>query len=134
MTETLRTRAVAIALAIGVVLTLLTGFGGVAAALCGVLAQPAYALAVSWWRRSRTVAPSLALFKRELPGLLGLWAGGAAMVAVLVSWPLAALHDSGSLAAVLALSVAVSVAVLALWRTWPLWHAMEREDSSLRTQ
>ena len=134
MTEALRSRVVAAALGLGVLLTLATAFGGVAAAVCGVLAQPAFALAVSWWRRTRSVTPSLAVFKRELPGLLGLWAGGAAIVAVLVSWPLAALHDSGSLAAVLALSIAVSVALLALWRTWPLWQAMEREDSALRTQ
>lgn len=134
MTEALRTRAVAVALGIGLLLTLLTGFGGVVAAVCGVLAQPAFALAVSWLRRSRTLAPSATLFKRQLPGLLGLWVAGPAVLALLVSWPLAALHDSGSLAAVLALSVAVSVAVLALWRTWPLWHALEREDSELRAQ
>ncbi|MGE8279146.1 MAG: ankyrin repeat domain-containing protein [Stenotrophomonas sp.] len=134
MTEALRTRALAIALGIGLLLTLLTGLGGVVAALCGVLAQPAFALAVSWQRRSRTLAPSASLFKRQLPGLLVLWVAGPAALALLVSWPLAALHDSGSLAAVLALSVAVSVAVLALWRTWPLWHALEREDSDLRAQ
>jgi len=134
MTEALRTRALAIALGIGLLLTLLTGLGGVVAALCGVLAQPAFALAVSWQRRSRTLAPSASLFKRQLPGLLALWVAGPAALALLVSWPLAALHDSGSLAAVLALSVAVSVAVLALWRTWPLWHALEREDSDLRAQ
>src|SRR5690606_4146612 len=75
-----------------------------------------------------------AVFKRDVPGLLGLWAGGSVMVALLVSWPLMALHDSGSLAAVLALSVAVSVALLALWRTWPLWHVVEREGGSLRAQ
>ncbi|PZU22072.1 MAG: hypothetical protein DI584_16170, partial [Stenotrophomonas sp.] len=114
MTEALRSRVVAAALGLGVLLILATAFGGVAAAVCGVLAQPAFALAVSWWRRTRTVTPSLAVLKRELPGLLGLWTGGAAVVAVLVSWPLAALHDSGSLAAVLALSIAVSVALLAL--------------------
>ncbi len=134
MTEALRTRALALALGIGLLLTLLTGLGGVVAALCGVLAQPAFALAVSWQRRSRTLAPSASLFKRQLPGLLALWVAGPAALALLVSWPLAALHDSGSLAAVLALSVAVSVAVLALWRTWPLWHALEREDSDLRAQ
>ena len=61
MTEALRTRAVAVALGIGLLLTLLTGFGGVVAAVCGVLAQPAFALAVSWLRRSRT--------RRELAAL-----------------------------------------------------------------
>lgn len=134
MTEALRSRAIAIALAAGLLLTLATAFGGLLAAVCGVLAQPAFALAVSWLQRTRTLAPSLALFKRQLPGLAGLWAAATATVAVLVSWPLAALHDSGSLAAALALSVAISVAVLALWRTWPLWHALEREDSSLPAQ
>ncbi len=134
MTEALRSRAVAIALAAGLLLSLATAFGGVAAALCGVLAQPAFALAVSWWRRTRALGVPVAVFKHEVPALLGLWAGGATVVAILVSWPLAALHDSGSLSAVLALSVAVSVAVLALWRTWPLWQALERADGSLRTQ
>lgn len=134
MTETLRTRNVAIALAIGLLLTLATGFGGLAAAVCGVMAQPAFALGVSWLRRSRALSAPATVFKHEVPGLLGLWAGGSAMVALLVSWPLTALHDSGSLAAVLALSVAVSVALLALWRTWPLWHVVEREGGSLRAQ
>jgi len=134
MTETLRTRAIAVALGIGLLLTLLTGFGGVVAAVCGVLAQPAIALAVSWLRRTRTLAPTAGLFKRQLPGLLAVWLAGPLVLAALVSWPLAALHDSGSLPAVLALSVAVSVAVLALWRTWPLWHALEREDSELGAQ
>ena len=134
MTEALRTRAIAAALAVGLLLTLATAFGGVVAAACGVLAQPAFALGVSWLRRTRTLAPSLALFKKQLPGLVGLWAAAVAAVAALVSWPLAALHDSGSLAAVLALSVAISVAVLALWRTWPLWHALESEDGSLAGQ
>ena len=134
MTEGVRTRAVAAALTIGLVLSLATAFGGVVAALCGVLAQPAFALAVSWLRRTRVQMPSIALLKRELPELAGLWLIGTGVVAMLVSWPLAALHDSGSLSAVLALSVAVSVAVLGLWRTWPLWHAMERENTALRTQ
>ncbi|MNV01767.1 Phosphocholine transferase AnkX [compost metagenome] len=134
MTETLRTRSVAIALAVGLLLTLATGFGGLAAAVCGVLAQPAFALGVSWLRRSRALSAPAAVLKQDVPGLLGLWAGGSAMVALLVSWPLTALHDSGSLAAVLALSVAVSVALLALWRTWPLWHVVEREGGSLRAQ
>ncbi|KRG45214.1 hypothetical protein ARC78_03235 [Stenotrophomonas pictorum JCM 9942] len=134
MTDHTRTRAIAAALATGLVLSLATAFGGVVAALCGVLAQPAFALAVSWGRGTRAQAPAGALLKHALPELAGLWLVGTAVVALLVAWPLAALHDSGSLAAVLALGVAVSVAVLGLWRTWPLWHAMEREDSRLPMQ
>lgn len=132
MTKAVRTRVAATALVVGLLLTLASALGGVVAAVCGVLAQPAFALAVSWWRGTRTLAPSPARLKHELPGLLGLWAGGAAVVGLLVSWPLTALHDSGSLAAVLALSVAISVALLGLWRTWPLWHALEREDTPAR--
>lgn len=134
MTESARNRAVAVALPIALLLSLATAAGGVVAALCGVLAQPLFALAVSWLRRTRTFSPSVAVLKRVLPGLALLWAGGVAAVAALVAWPLAALHDSGSLAAVLALGVAVSVAVLGLWRTWPLWHGLEREDGTLQAQ
>ena len=46
-------RATIGALAIGMVLAALTGFGGAVAALAAWLAQPALALAVSWWQGSR---------------------------------------------------------------------------------
>ena len=130
MTDTPRTRAIG-ALAIGALLALVAGFGGVAAAACGVLAQPAFALGVSGWRRTRALAPLPAVFKHDLPSLLALWAGGALLLALLVAWPLQALRGSGSLPAVLALCVALSLAVLALWRTWPLWQALERESGTL---
>jgi len=133
MTDARRTRALG-ALALGALLALATGFGGVAAAACGLLAQPAFALAVSWWRRTRAAAPLSALPRQDLPGLLAVWTAGTLLLALLVSWPLAALHDSGSLQAVLALCVALSIAVAALWRTWPLWRALEREGGTLRAQ
>jgi len=133
MTDPLRTRAAG-ALAAGALLALVTGFGGAAAAVCGLLAQPAFALGVSWWRRTRAATAPAALFKHELPALLAVWAGGVLLLALLVSWPLRALRDSGSLPAVLAVSVAVSIAVLALWRSWPLWQALEREGGTLRAQ
>ncbi|MCL7714669.1 ankyrin repeat domain-containing protein [Stenotrophomonas mori] len=132
MTDIARIRGLG-ALAVGALLALAAVRGGLVAALCGALAQPAFALGVSWWRRTRAVTP-LASWARELPPLLALWAGAAVLLAVLVSWPLAALRDSGSLQAVLALCVAVSVALLALWRTWPLWQALEREGGSLRAR
>ncbi len=120
------------ALAAGMLLALATAFGGVAAGVCGLLAQPAFALGVSWWRRTRVVAPAARVFAHDLPALLATWAGGVLLLALLVAWPLAALRGSGSLAAALALSVAVSLAVLALWRSWPLWQALERDGGSLR--
>ncbi len=132
MTDALRTRAVG-ALVVGAALALLAGFGGVVAIVCGLLAQPVFALGASWWRRTRAAAPLPALFKRDVPSLLALWVGGVLLLALLVAWPLAALRGSGSLAAVLALGVAVSLAVLALWRTWLLWQAVERDGGTLRT-
>ncbi|GAE55206.1 hypothetical protein XPR_1841 [Xanthomonas arboricola pv. pruni MAFF 301420] len=56
---------------------------------------------------------------------------GLLALAALISWPLTALRDSGSLAAALALSVAVSAALLGLWRTWPLWGEVERDGGAL---
>ncbi len=141
MTESLYRRAVVTAFAAGVVLSLAVGLGGIAAAVGATLAQPAFALAVSWWRRSRTLPPPAAtkgaparfkrLWKQDIPSLLALWGVGAVALALLVAWPLGALHDSGSLAAVLGLSVAVSAALLGVWRTWPLWNELERSDGSL---
>lgn len=50
-----RLRAAGLAAAAGVVLTLLGGVGGVVAALALWLAQPAFALAVSWLRGTRAL-------------------------------------------------------------------------------
>ncbi len=131
MTDIPRTRAAAIAFATGGLLSLAAVLGGVPAALGAALAQPAFALGVSWWRRSRAVPALPQLGRQDLPALLALWSVGPALLALLVAWPLAALHDSGSLAAVLGLSVAVSAALLGVWRTWPLWNEIERSDGSL---
>ena len=52
----------AIAAAVGVVLAVLGGLGGVIAALAGTLAQPAFALAWSWRRvaiATRTRSPGM---------------------------------------------------------------------------
>ena len=131
MTDALRNRATAIALAAGVLLALAAALGGVPAALGVALAQPAFALGISWWRRTRPVHPPAQLLRQELPALLAPWVAGPVLLAALVAWPLGALHDSGSLAAVLGLSVAVSAALLGVWRTWPLWNEIERTDGSL---
>lgn len=126
-------RPAALAAFAGVALALLTGFGGGLAAAAGGLAQPALALAISWWRGTRPWAEASwpLQLRRQLPALLVIWGIGLAGLALLVAWPLAALHDSGSLAATLALSVAVAAALLALWRTWPLWQDAERLGGSL---
>ena len=131
MTDPRYRRAIAAAFAAGGVLSLGAAFGGVVAAIAATLAQPAFALGISWWRRSRTLPKPAVLWKQDVPALLALWGVGAVALALLVAWPLGALHDSGSLAAVLGLSVAVSAALLGVWRTWPLWNEIERSDGSL---
>jgi len=45
-------------------------------------------------------------------------------------WPLAALRETGSLSAAIGLSIVAGVALLLLWRTWPVWHALEREGGA----
>ncbi|MNK33047.1 Phosphocholine transferase AnkX [compost metagenome] len=131
MTDTLRSRALASAFAAGVLLALAAALGGVPAALGVALAQPAFALGVSWWRRTRPLQAPAKTLRQDLPALLIPWLAGPLLLAALVAWPLSALHDSGSLAAVLGLSVAVSAALLGVWRTWPLWNEIERTDGSL---
>ncbi len=64
-------------------------------------------------------------------GAAGVGTAAPLLLALLLAWPLAALRDSGSLAAVLGLSVLVSAGLLAAWRTWPLWNDVERLDGSL---
>ncbi|WP_045738397.1 ankyrin repeat domain-containing protein [Xanthomonas sp. MUS 060] len=133
MTESFfRTRAPILAAALGALLALAAGVGAFAALLSVWLAQPAFALAVSWQRGSRPRPTGLKALAATVRPLLVLWAGGLAVVALLLAWPLAALRDSGSLTATLALSVAASAVLLGLWRTWPLWHGSECADGPLR--
>jgi ankyrin repeat protein len=121
-------RRIALAAAVGVLLAGLAGFGGIVAALAGALAQAAFALAVSWQRRTRGGGE----WTREALALCALWLGGLLVVAALVAWPLAALRDSGSLAAAIGLSCVAGVCLLGLWRTWPLWHGLERDGGDWR--
>jgi len=127
-----RSRLLPIALGVGVLLSLLGGVGTGVAALAVCLAQPAFALGISWARGTRRLPRDWRAAGREALPLLGLWAGGGALLALLVAWPLTALRDSGSLSAALALSIAIAATLLGLWRTWPLWHGLEREGGDLR--
>ena len=124
-------RAAVLALVAGLGLAVLAGFGGWVAVLAGLLAQPALALAVSWWRQTRMPVAGLAAAGREGLPLLALWAAAAAAAALLLAWPLVALLDGGSLGAAVAVSAMASAVLLGLWRTWPVWHALERSSGRL---
>ncbi|BCT92302.1 hypothetical protein LYSHEL_13260 [Lysobacter helvus] len=123
--RSLRIAAAALA---GVALSLATGFdAALVAGIAGALAQPAHALAVSWWRGTRTSSR----WPRDAGALASLWAGGLVVAAILVVWPLAALRETGSLSAAIGLSLAAGVGLLLLWRTWPVWHVLEREGGPI---
>ncbi len=124
-------RNIAVAIGLGLVLALCGGFGGLAAALGAWLAQPAFALALSWQAGTRDAQLKPAL-RDGLPALAVLWAAGFVVFAVLAAWPLHVLQANGSLAAALALSLLLGLALIALWRSWPLWQNVEREAGALR--
>lgn len=117
-----------IATGLAVVVAALGGFGEWPALAAALLAQPLAALGVSWWRGTRAQG----FVGRDAGILLGLWAGGFAIAALLLAWPLQALRGSGSLAATLGLSAAIAAIVLALWWSWPLWRGLEREGGAQR--
>ncbi len=118
------------ALAAGIALAGLTLFGGVIAALGALLAQPLLAMAVSWRRGTRVLAPGSG-WRDDAFSLLLVWTLGFIVAALLVIWPLAALRQSGSLLAALGLSAVAGAFLIGLWRTWPLWHELECGGGSL---
>lgn len=113
-------------LACGVAATALCGFGGIAAAVGGWLAQPAFALAMRLRR-----APAALDWRRDLPPLLALWGLVIVAIALLLAWPLGALGEHRGPGAALALSAVAGLGLVGVWRTWPLWHDVEAESGTL---
>ncbi len=98
-----------------------------AAALGLLLAQPLAALGLALRR-----GDVRRLSTRHALAVLALWSAATAGSAALVGWPLDALLRSGSLSVAIATSLAVGIAWLLLWPTWPVWPGTER-DGDLRT-
>jgi len=124
-------RSLILVLLAGIALAALALVGGPPAAIAGALAQPAFALVIRSWRTR--VVPAGTALRTDLLSLAAAWGGATVATAALVAWPLSALRQGGELGAALALSVAVGLAVIGFWRTWPLWHAIERDGGDLRT-
>jgi ankyrin repeat protein len=116
--------------ALGVVLALLGGQGGVVALLSGWLAQPAFALAVRG-ARGRHLRARL---RRDGLALAWLWGAGLLIAVALAAWPLGALRQAPTLGHVVVASAAIALALIALWRTWPLWHGLEADGGRLSEQ
>lgn len=105
---------------------MLGGAGGLlATGLAGALAQPAFALGVRGVRGERIVW-------REARDLAVLWLGAIVVVGAALAWPVSSLLQGRTLASALGVSLAAGLAVLGLWRTWPLWRGLEAEGGALR--
>ena len=117
-------------LALGVGLSLLPMWAHPMSLLGAWLAQPALALGLAGLRGVRPVGLNAAS-RRDALGLAVVWAAALALVALAAGWPLAALRDTGSLAASLALSGMAGAVLLCFWRAWPAFGLAERQSSRL---
>src|SRR5690606_40146681 len=64
------------------------------------------------------------------PALLATWGLGLSAAALLLAWPLQPLRDHASLGAALGTSLMAALLVLGLWRTWPVWRAVEGDGAA----
>jgi uncharacterized protein len=102
--------------------------GGAIALISGVLAQPAFAIAARGGR------PKWGDVKRDALQIALLWALAMVAFTTLVAWPLSALRQGHTLGAAVAVSAVVGVALLGLWRTWPVWRWLEGDGGTLRNR
>ena len=130
-----RARFGTVPLLAGLALTALAGVGAAVvggaagsllAALAGLSAQPAFALAA---RGGRFVPRDAA---REAWPVAALWALALLASFGLIAWPLSALLQGGTLGAAVALSAVAGGLLIGLWRTWPLWRWQQGEGGDLR--
>lgn len=89
-----------------------------------LLAQPLLGLGAA--RLAGRPAPVRAV----LPGLAGVWALAAGLLALATAWPLQALRETGSLASALGLSGLAGAALLVFWRAWPTFGRALREGGA----
>lgn len=117
-------------LALGLALSATLLLAHPAAVVAAWLAQPALALGFSRLRGLRPAQPAPVL-QRDLLALATLWGLGGVLLLLAAGWPLAALLETGSLAAALGLGTLSGIALLVLWRAWPAFGQAERSGGSL---
>ncbi|HEY2347230.1 MAG TPA: ankyrin repeat domain-containing protein [Xanthomonadaceae bacterium] len=95
------------------------------------LAQPLYALGVAWWLGSRPAGEEAGRWLPDAIALAMLWGMAGALAWFAMAWPLPMLMRSGSLAAALGTSAATGIALIVLWRYWPVFARAERTGGGL---
>ncbi|MBS0194203.1 MAG: ankyrin repeat domain-containing protein [Proteobacteria bacterium] len=95
------------------------------------LAQPLYALGTAWWLGSRPAGEEPGRWMPDAVALAVLWGAAGALAAFAMAWPLPMLLASGSLGAALGASAATGIALIVLWRYWPVFARAERVGGGL---
>lgn len=113
----LRAAPAAALLLVGVALAAASAWPSPWSAAGLLLAQPLFALGLG---RPADRLPAHA------GAVLALWSLAALVLGLLLAWPLGAVLRSGSLPAVLTLSLAVGIALLVAWPGWATWSRVER--------
>src|SRR4249919_3041962 len=99
-------------------------------ALAGLLlAQPPLLLAWSLWRGRERGAPPTP-WHQDLLGVALLWWLAFGLLALMLSWPLLALLESGGLVPALLLSTCAGFVLIAFWRLWPAFAQAARSAHS----
>ena len=95
------------------------------------LAQPLFALAAAWWLGSRPAGEEAGRWFPDAVALALLWGAAGSLAVLAMAWPLPMLLQDGSLNAALGTSAAIGIALIMLWRYWPVFARAERTGGGL---
>ena len=95
------------------------------------LAQPLFALAAAWWLGSRPAGEEVGRWLPDAVALALLWGAAWVLAVLALMLPLPLLLRTGTLDAALGTSAATGLALIVLWRHWPVFARAEREGGGL---
>ncbi|HEV2608067.1 MAG TPA: ankyrin repeat domain-containing protein [Xanthomonadaceae bacterium] len=95
------------------------------------LAQPLFALATAWWLGSRPAGEETGRWLPDAVALALLWGAAALLDVLAMAWPLPMLLHDGGLNAALGTSAGIGIALIMLWRYWPVFARAERNGGGL---